>query len=497
MRAQLAIDQSTSATKAVLFDSDGTVLHRFSCEHRQYYPAPGLVEHDAEEIWRNVLAASGAVLAKAPAAITNLRCVSIANQRETVVVFDRRTGNPLMPAIVWQCRRGTPLCAAQRDLGRNAAVMARTGLPIDGYFSASKLQWIVRNVPEVAARLASREALCGTIDTYLIYRLTRGAVFATDHTNASRTLLYNLHTRKWDEELCEWWQVPRGALAEILSSDAHFGETDLGGSLARSVPICGVMGDSQAALFSQRCLETGSAKVTFGTGSSILVNTGSEFPRPSVNALAALAWVRAGEAVFALEGLVNSSAATLSWLRNQLGVLDDIGDAERVSREVGDAGSVYLVPAFSGLGAPYWRDDARAAIIGLTAHSDRRHLVRAALESIAYQLRDVIDAMRAETRLELQELRADGGPTTNGLLMQFVADVLRVNLRVTCGSDSSASGAALMGALATGAATSAADFNMPGDEVIYQPRMSAARAQERYAGWQRAVSQVLYGALNS
>jgi glycerol kinase len=423
--------------------------------------------------------------------------VSIANQRETVVVFDRRTGHPLLPAIVWQCRRGDPLCAAQRDLGRNASVLSRTGLPIDGYFSASKLQWIVRNVPDIAERLVSGEALCGTIDTYLVYRLTGGAVFATDHTNASRTLLYNLHTHRWDDELCEWWQVPRRALAGILASDAHFGETDLGGLLPSTVPICGVLGDSQAALFSQRCLETGSAKVTFGTGSSILVNTGSQLPRPSTNTLAALAWVRGEQPVFAVEGLINSSAATLSWLRSQLGILDDIADAERIAREVGDAGSVYLVPAFSGLGAPHWRDDARAAIVGLTAHSDRRHLVRAALESIAYQLRDVIDAMRAETGLELPELRADGGPTTNGLLMQFVADLLRVSLRVTVGSDSAASGAALMGALGTGAAGSAAEFNMPGDEVVYRPRMTAARAQARYAGWQRAVSQVLYGASNT
>ena len=497
MRAQLAIDQSTSATKAVLLGADGTVLHRASCEHRQYYPAPGMVEHDAEEIWRNVLALCGEVLASAPATLTKLTCVSIANQRETVVVFDRRSGRPLMPAIVWQCRRGAQLCAAQRDLGRNPTVLARTGLPIDGYFSASKLQWIVRNVPEIREQLACGEALCGTIDTYLIYRLTRGAVFATDHTNASRTLLYNLHTHRWDEELCDWWEVPRRALAAILSSDAHFGDTELGGLLASPVPICGVMGDSQAALFSQRCLETGSAKVTFGTGSSILVNTGSQVPRATVNTLAALAWVRGEQPVFAAEGMINSSAATLTWLRSQLGVLDDIADAERICQEVGDAGSVYLVPAFSGLGAPYWRDDARAAIVGLTAHSDRRHLVRAAVESIAYQLRDVIDAMRAETGLELQELRADGGPTTNALLMQFVADLLRVNLRVSGGSDSAASGAALMGALARGAVASAADFNIPGDEVLYQPKMTAAQAQARYAGWQRAVSQVLYGALNN
>jgi glycerol kinase len=334
------------------------------------------------------------------------------------------------------------------------------------------------------------------MDTYLIYRLTRAAVFATDHTNASRTLLYNLHTHNWDEELCEWWQVPRQALAEIRSSDAHFGETDLGGLLGRPVPIRGVMGDSQAALFSQRCLETGSAKVTFGTGASILVNTGSQRPRASPNTLAALAWVRGERPVFAAEGMINSSAATLSWLQNQLGVLDDIAAAEQLSREVGDAGTVYFVPAFSGLGAPHWRDDARAAIIGLTAHSDRRHVIRAALESIAYQLRDVIDVMRVETGFELQELRADGGSTANALLMQFVADLLRVTLRVARGADSAAGGAALMGALASGAAANAEDFRMSGDEVIYLPKMSAVQAEARYAGWQRAVRQVLYGALN-
>ena len=318
-----------------------------------------------------------------------------------------------MPAVVWQCRRGAALCAAQRDLGHNPAVLAKTGLPIDGYFqppSCSGSCAMCRASPHNSPRGKPLRDM----DTYLIYRLTRAAVFATDHTNASRTLLYNLHTHKWDEELCELWQVPPQALAEIRSSDAYFGETDLGGLLARPVPIRGVMGDSQAALFSQRCLETGSAKVTFGTGSSILVNTGSQRPRASPNTLAALAWVRGERPVFAAEGMVDSSAATLSWLRNQLGVLDDISAAEQLSREVGDAGTVYFVPAFSGLGAPYWRDDARAAIIGLTAHSDRRHVIRAALESIAYQLRDVIDVMRVETGFELQELRADGGPTVNG-----------------------------------------------------------------------------------
>jgi glycerol kinase len=492
VRTLLAIDQSTSATKALLFDADGRLHGHAAREHQQIYPAPGHVEHNAEEIWRNVIAVAAEVLEASRTETRDLACVSIANQRETVVVFDRGSGFPLTPAITWQCRRGAALCRTQREFGRDAEVLRKTGLPIDVYFSASKLQWVLKNLPEVSERIACGDALIGTIDTYLIYRLTRQSLFATDHTNASRTLLYNLQTRVWDEELCRWWDVPMEALAQIRASDAVFGETDIHGLLPRSVPICGVMGDSQAALFSHGCLQTGSAKVTFGTGSSILVNTGTMPPRASRNSLAALAWVRDGRPTYAMEAMINSSASTLTWLRDQLGILGDVSESEKMSAEVGDAGSVYLVPAFSGLGAPYWRDDVHAAIVGLTAHSDRRHLVRAALESIAYQLRDVVGLLRTETGFTLECLRADGGPTRNALLMQLVADLLRVELRVAGGLDRAARGTASMGALALGIADSMEGLASSEHEMTYHPKMSAEQARQRYAGWLRAVQQVLY-----
>jgi len=491
MQHLLAIDQSTSATKAVLFDLQGRVLDSASCEHRQLYPLPGWVEHDAEEIWRNTLAVAGEVLARAPGNARSVACVSIANQRETIVVFDRRTGRPLCPAIVWQCRRGAALCDAQIRLGREAAVRAKTGLRMDSYFSGSKLLWLIRERADIAERLSRGDALIGTIDTYLIYRLTGGAVFATDATNASRTLLYDIGQLRWDDELCGWWQVPRQALAEVRASDAHFGDTTLGGLLPQPVPIQGVMGDSQAALFGHRCLDVGTAKVTFGTGSSVLFNAGHDLPAPARGAVATVAWVRAGVPTYALEGIITSSAATLTWLRDQLGIIDKTSDSEALAQDVSDDEAVYVVPAFSGLGAPYWRDGARGAIVGLSAHSDRRHVVRAALESIAYQLRDVLEMMREEGGVELREIRADGGPTANGFLMQFVADVVGVELRVAGRSDGAASGAALMGALGAGLQASTAGFTTGRDEVIYRRRMAPEQAQARYAGWLRAVKQVL------
>ena len=492
MQTLLALDQSTSATKAVLFDTAGRVLERASCEHRQLYPQPGWVEHDANEIWRNALAVTREVLDQAPHSSREVACVSIANQRETIVVFDRHTGLPLAPAIVWQCRRGAALCALQGTLGRDRAIRRKTGLYVDSYFSASKLQWLIRECPGIAARLQRGSALIGTIDTYLIYRLTGGAVFATDQTNSSRTLLYDIHQRQWDAELCEWWQVPMRALAQVRASDAHFGDTNFEGLLARAAPIRGVMGDSQAALFSHRCLEAGSAKVTLGTGASVLVNTGGEVPSASRGTVAALAWTRGDRTTYALEGIISSCASTLTWLHTQLGILDDPSDSESVAREVADEGdSVYVVPAFSGLGAPYWSASARAAIVGLSAHSDRRHIVRAGLESIAYQLRDVLDMMRAETGLELPAIRADGGPTRNRYLMQFIADVVRVQVHVSAVSDGAACGAALMGGLGAGILDTPESFSAQDDEVIYRPAMAPEQAQALHAGWLRAVQQVL------
>lgn len=494
MKCLLALDQSTSATKAVLLDLEGKVLSQASREHQQFYPRPGWVEHDPEEIWRNVLDVSRAVLAESRSMAAEVALVSIANQRETVVVFERNTGKALHPAIVWQCRRGDALCAAQKEQGREAQMRSRSGLRLDSYFPAAKLQWLMQRRPDLAAALQHGEALIGTLDTYLIYRLTAGAVFATDHTNASRTLLYDIHRRGWSEELCRWWDVPLPALAPIRSSDAHFGETTLAGQLPAGVPIRGVMGDSHAAMFGQRCVRPGSAKVTFGTGSSILLNAGSVPPQGLHAAVATLAWVRGSECTYALEGIITSSAATMVWLRDQLGIIDDMAQASALAADVTTDDSVYVVPAFSGLGAPWWRASARGAIVGLSAHSDRRHVVRAGLESIAYQLRDVLEMMRAESGVELREIRADGGPTVNGFLMQFVADIVGIELRVARRADRAAVGAALMGALGAGMAASPEHFAGAADDVIYTRRMPESMVEARYQGWLRAVNQVLCGA---
>jgi len=494
MPAALAIDQSTSATKALLFDEAGRVAARVSREHRQYYPEPGWVEHDAEEIWQNVLATATELLEKTGTGADDLACISIANQRETIVVFEAGSGKPLHPAIVWQCRRSEALCAEHVAAGDGDAVHARTGLRIDPYFSGSKLQWLARNRPELWARVRKGEALIGTVDAYLVYRMTEGRVFATDVTNASRTLLFDAGALSWSDELCELWEVPRGGLPEVRESDAAFGETTLAGVLSRPVPVCGIMGDSQAALFAQRCFEPGTAKVTFGTGSSVLLNIGSEFRLSGSGVLTALGWVRGGTPVYALEGIIISSAATLAWLEHQLGLVENVQEIEKLAGEIPDAGGVFLVPAFSGLGLPYWAPDARAAIVGLSAHSDRRHVARAALESMAYQLRDALDAMQTDGGVVLRSLRADGGPTANRLLMQMVADLTQSRLTVASAADCSALGAAQMGFLGTGVHASLdALAAEPANDVEFEPQATAADAQARQDAWRKAVSRVLSG----
>ena len=487
----LAIDQSTSATKVLLFDELGGVVDKAAREHRQHYPQAGWVEHDAGEILANLIDAAGEVLTRQAARVREIVGVSIANQRETFVVFDRATGAPLHPAIVWQCRRGDPFCAEQVKLGREETLRKKTGLRVDSYFSAPKIQGLVNHRPELAARLAQGSALLGTIDTYLVYRLTEGAVFATDHTTASRTMLFDLAALRWDEELCAWWQVPRAALAEIRRSADRFGATTLAGLLPRPVPICGVMGDSQASLFAHRCFEPGTAKVTFGSGSSVLLNVGSSIPPTDRGSVAALAWVVGDQPTYAAEGIITSSASTITWLRDQLGLISSPVEAEKLAGEVRDNGGVYLVPAFSGLGAPYWAEEARAAIVGLSAHSDRRHVARAALESIGYQLRDVLDAMRRDSAITLRRLHGDGGASANAFLMQFCADLAGVELRVADAPHLSPLGAAWMGAVGLGVHASVESLlALPGVETEYRPSNSAA-VPPLLEGWHRAVRQVL------
>jgi glycerol kinase len=509
----LAIDQSTSGTKAVLYALDGGVIDRESVEHRQIYPRAGWVEHDGEEIWNNTVAVVRGLVERR-AEVGELLCLSITNQRETFVVFDRETGRPLRNAIVWQCGRGEEICAQMRNAGLEEVVASRTGLKIDTYFSASKLAWLVRNEPEVGRRLRDGSALFGTIDTYLIYRLTRGRVFATDQTNASRTLLFDIGRLAWDEELCEMFQVSLGALAEVRDCSARFGETDVEGVLDEAVAICGVMGDSQAALFAQRCFEVGMAKVTVGTGSSVLLNVGEDPGRRSALArlegegtegtVVTVGWVHGGEPVYCLEGIINYSAATIAWLKDQLGLIRDAGETESAARAVPDNGGVYLVPAFAGLGAPWWSAGARAAIVGMTGSTNRNHVIRAGLESIGYQVADVLEMMGEATKrrgdeateggVKLGVIHADGGATRNGFLMQFLADVTQREVVVSQVADCSPLGAAMAGMLGMGVYGGVGELaGLPREAEVYRPGMGAEEVRRLREGWRRAVGQVLAG----
>jgi glycerol kinase len=488
----LAIDQSTSATKALLFDAAGNVVDKASREHRQIYPQPGWVEHDTEEIWQNVLAVIGELSGRQRERIPAVTGLAMTNQRETFVVFDRATGRPLANAIVWQCRRGDPICRKLADAGFDGVVQRKTGLKLDTYFTGSKLKRLLQDRSDIRQKLHSGDALVGTIDTYLIYRLTGGRVFATDPTNASRTLLYDIRSLGWDEDLCRLFDVPMHSLAAVRESFSQFGETDAAGVLPKKLPICGVMGDSQASLFAQRCFDSSTAKATFGSGTSVMLNVGGEFKHSSQGAVAALAWIRQGRPTYAIEGLINYSSATIAWLKDQLGLIHDAAETDALARSVDDNGGVYFVPAFSGLSAPHWNPDARAAIVGMTAHSRREHVVRAALEAIAYQIRDALEMMRRDAGVAPILLHADGGPTRNEFLMQFTADMTGVELAVSEPPGSSALGAALAGMLGLGLAKSFADLAaIPRTTRTYRPSMKCDKVEQLYAGWQTAVKRVL------
>lgn len=492
----LCIDQSTSATKALLFDAAGRLLGQHGVEHRQIYPQAGWVEHDAAEIWAKVKSAVKGLLDKSPAAATAAArepiCLSLTNQRETFVVFDRATGEPVRNAVVWQCRRGEVVCDEMRRAGHDELVKRKTGLRLDTYFSGSKLAWLMRNDVDLAKKVRSGDALVGTIDAYLVYRLTGGKVFATDHTNASRTLLYDINTLGWDDELCALFGVPKSALPEVRESSATFGTTDLCGLLPKPVPICGVMGDSQAALFAHACFQPGEAKVTFGTGSSVLLNIGHRPREAAGGAVTSLAWVVGGTPTYCFEGIINYSAATVAWLKDQLKLIDDLRNVESIAGSVNDNGGVYLVPAFVGMGAPYWDANARAAIVGLSSASGQAHVVRAALESIAYQIRDVLDMMRSGSGVELRAIHADGGPTSNRLLMQFTADMAQMDVLVADVPACSALGAALAGARGRGVYRSLDELAaLPRDAQPYRPAMPKDQIERNYRGWQCAVRAVL------
>lgn len=492
MSYYLVIDQSTSATKAMLFSGKGELVDKVSLPHEQIYPRPGWVEHNAEEIFQNVLKSVSQLIMQNRNIEDEIISLSITNQRETIVVFDRMTGRPIHNAIVWQCRRGNDICKTLVEAGKNDIVKQKTGLPIDTYFSASKLKWIVENNPEINEKLINRDALIGTIETYLIFRLTKGAVFASDHTNACRTLLFDIHNLCWDETLCNIFNVPIQALPEVRESIAEFGETDIEGAINNSIPIYGVMGDSQAALFAQRCFDLGSAKVTFGTGSSVLLNIGDNLVHSDTGIVTTLAWVFKGKPTYAFEGITNFTGATIAWLQNQLEIIESAAETEELAQSIENNGGVYLVPAFVGLSAPYWEPNAKAAILGLTPHSTKAHVVRAGLESIAYRICDVVSLMAQDANVEMKYIHADGGAVSNRFLMQFVADLLGITVRASTLPELSALGAILSGYLGTKTYSSLEEINaLPTDFSEYKPSMKTEQVKELYSGWKKAVQQVL------
>jgi glycerol kinase len=486
----LGIDQSTSATKALLFDQHGKLQDGQSLSHRQFYPSPGWVEHDAEEIYQNTLQAARVLLEKHAGKPVSL---SITNQRETFVVFERNSGKPLYHAIVWQCRRGEPICREMVVAGYAQQVEGKTGLRIDTYFPASKIKWLLEERPDIRRQVVDGRALIGTIDAYLIYRLTGGRCFATDHTNASRTLLYDITQLEWDQDLCELFGVPMVAMPEVRESSDRFGETDLEGFLSTPLPIYGVMGDSQAALFAQRCFRPGSAKVTFGTGSSVLLNIGHEKRFSTHGTVTALGWVLHGQPTYAFEGIINFTGATISWLRDQLQLIADVAETETLARSVSDSDGVYFIPAFVGLSAPYWRADARAAILGMTPSTTRAHVVRAALESIGYIVTDVLKAMGEDAGIKLGMVQADGGAIRNAFLMQFVADLNQMKVRAAQTPELSALGAVFKGYLGQKIYNSLEELEkLPCGFVEYNCAMDPVRANHLFTGWQAAVQQVLF-----
>lgn len=489
----LAIDQSTSATKAMLFTPEGRLLDQEWLLHRQIYPSAGWVEHDAQEIFDNTLKVASELLQRHTDQWNSLFALSITNQRETFVLFDRETGQPLYEAIVWQCRRGDVFCKQLVSAGKEENVHTLTGLKIDTYFPASKLRWLLDSRPDLRTRLKNGTALFGTMDTYLIYRLTDGKVYATDHTNASRTLFYDIEAMQWSPDLCKLFGVEIGVLPELRESMAWYGDTDLKGFLDRRIPICGVMGDSQAALFAQRCFATGDAKVTFGTGSSILMNIGHEKRLSAHGTVTALGWVINGKPTYAFEGIINFTGATISWLRDQLQLIADPAETETLARSVSDSDGVYFIPAFVGLSAPYWRTDARAAILGMTPSTTRAHVVRAALESIGFIVTDVLKAMGGDAGVNLSIVYADGGAVRNSFLMQFIADLNQLKVRAAQTPELSALGAVFSGCLGLKIYSSVEDLErLPFGFVEYTATRDPDYANVLFAAWQSAVQQVLY-----
>ncbi len=491
----LAIDQGTSGTKAVVFDDQGRIVVKATEPLKSHFPRPGFVEQDPLEICDNVLAAVTACLREFQLSTSKtldaIVACGISNQRETFVLWDE-SGKPLCNAVVWQCKRSVEICDRLKGSAVEGEIRRRTGLIVDPYFSGTKLLWLRENDSRIAEAIRAGRALFGTVDTWLLYKLTGGRSYLTDHTNASRTLLFNIDELQWDRHLLEQFDLQGLQLPETRPSSGDYGRTDFGGLLPQVIPISAMIGDSHAAAFGEGCFSSGTAKATLGTGCSILLNTGSKRIEPTQGTVATICWSVPGRVDYALEGIIVTCGAAIAWLRDQLGLFAHSSQTQEMALAVEDNGGVYIVPAFSGLGAPHWRMDLRAAILGLTFGSDKRHIARAALESIPYQIRDVITVMEQDSGIRLRQLKADGGITANAFVMQFLTDLLGVDVVNIGIPDVSALGAALLAGLHEGLFRNIEQFEQSNiDPQTYSPRPDRERVQGWYDGWKRAVQQLL------
>ncbi len=482
----LAIDQGTTSSRAIAFDQAGNIVQTAQKEFAQHFPHPGWVEHDANEIWTSVGSVIGEVLAKLTA--KKIAAVGITNQRETTVVWDKTTGEPVYNALVWQSRQTVPICEEWKRLGYDETVRQKTGLLIDAYFSASKIRWILDTVPGAKAKADNGQLLFGTIDAWLVWKLTRGSVHATDCTNASRTMLYNIHEQRWDAELLEMFGIPASMLPEVRSSSEVYGHTTAAFGGER-IPIAGIAGDQQAALFGQACFEPGTAKNTYGTGCFMLMNTGTKAVASQHGLLTTIAWNIGGQVEYALEGSIFVAGSAVQWLRDGLRILAQSSESETLATSLESSGGVYVVPAFVGLGTPYWDSEVRGAMFGLTRGTTREHVVRATLESIAYQTKDVLEAMQRDAGIRLKSLRVDGGAVANNFLMQFQSDVMGVPVVRPVVNETTALGAAYLAGLAVGYWKDRLEIaeRWRADRT-FTPQMPASQAKALHSGWQNAVA---------
>lgn len=490
----LAIDQGTTGTTTIIFDRKTKIIGRGYAPVRQIYPRPGWVEHDPVEIWDGVVSSMLEALRRGGVTFSQIEAIGITNQRETVVLWERETGQPLHNAIVWQCRRTAEMCQRLREEGIEGEIKAKTGLVLDPYFSGTKIAWLLDNVEGLRERANKGEVLFGTIDSWLMWNLSGGRIHRTDMSNASRTLLFDIHTQQWDEDILNYFNIPLSMLPDVHPSSFRFGEVPEGllSDDCPAIPITGVAGDQQAALFGQTCFSKGSIKATYGTGAFLLLNTGTEPVESQNGLLTTIAWSYNNKVEYALEGSTFIAGAAIQWLRDEMKLIQQASETEQMALSVPDNGGVYIVPAFVGLGAPYWDSNARGAVFGLTRGSNRNHLARAALESIAYQVRDVVEALKEDSGLDFDEIKVDGGAVANNFLMQFQADMMGKKVIRPEVIETTALGAAYLAGLAVNYWTSQKEIiNLWQSDREFTPQMSEEVREKQYMMWKRAVERTL------